>query len=143
MSNFINIQTDISYAQKALSGTSKSLVSIKNQVLGIVGKYAVNAVKKAIRTSGLQKRTGELQKAYMRKLNKKKGEENVYPVSLDRKKAIFSKAQSLSYGAKSKKTKWVLSGKGFVQKGWNEVENGNYSAEIEKMIQKELAKYWS
>lgn len=142
--NFIDVSVDISYAQKALSGTSKSLVSIRNQALGIIGKYGVKAVKSAIRTSGLKKRTGELQKAYVRKLNRRKGEENLYPVSLgDRKKAIFPKAQALSYGARNaKKPKWKITGKGFVQKGWEAVEGGSYSAEIDKMIDKELKKYW-
>lgn len=142
--NFIDVSVDISYAQKALSGTSKSLVSIRNQALGIIGKYGVKAVKSAIRTSGLKKRTGELQKAYVRKLNRRKGEENLYPVSLgDRKKTIFSKAQALSYGARNaKKPKWKITGKGFVQKGWEAVEGGSYSAEIDKMIDKELKKYW-
>lgn len=142
--NFIDVSVDISYAQKALSGTSKSLVSIRNQVLGIIGKYGVKAVKNAIRTSGLKKRTGELQKAYVRKLNRRKGEENIYPVSLgDRKKTIFSKAQALSYGARNaKKPKWKITGKGFVQKGWEAVEGDSYRAEIDQMIDKELKKYW-
>lgn len=142
--NFIDVSVDISYAQKALAGTSKSLVSIRNQVLGIIGKHALKAVKSAIRTSGLKKRTGELQKAYIKKLNRKKGEENLYPVSLkDRKKTIFSKTQALSYGARNaKKPKWKIAGKGFVQKGWNAVESGSYRAEIDAMIQKELKKYW-
>lgn len=142
--NFIDVSVDISYAQKALSGTSKSLVSIRNQVLGIIGKYGVKAVKNAIRTSGLKKRTGELQKAYVRKLNRRKGEENLYPVSLgDRKKTIFSKAQALSYGARNeKKPKWKITGKGFVQKGWEAVEGDSYRAEIDQMIDKELKKYW-
>lgn len=143
-SNFIDVSVDISRAQKALSGTSKSLVSIRNQVLGIVGKHAVKAVRQAIRTSGLKKRTGELLKSYVRKLNRRRGEENVYPVSLnDRKKTIFSKAQALSYGARNaKKPKWKLAGRGFAQKGWEAVEKGGYQAEIEKMIDKELKKYW-
>lgn len=143
--NFIDVSVDISYAEKALAGTSKSLVSIRNQVLGIVGKHALKAVKSAIRTSGLKKRTGELQKSYIKKLNRKKGEENLYPVSLgDRKKTIFSKAQALSYGAEKqyKKKKWVIEGKGFVQKGWETAEGDSYRAEIDAMIRKELKKYW-
>lgn len=143
--NFIDVSVDIAGAQKALSGTSKSLVSIRNQVLGIVGKHALKAVKAAVRTSGLKKRTGELQKAYVRKLNKKKGEENLYPLSLkDRHKSIFSKVQALSYGASNpKKPKWKLAGRGFVQKGWQAVDKGAYQDEIQQMIQKTLAKYWS
>ncbi len=140
--NFIEIKADISGAQEALSGTRKSLVSIRNRVLGIAGSYALKAVKKAVRTSGLKKRTGELQKAYIKKLNKRKGEVNLYPVSLDKTRTIFSKAQALSYGGKSKHTKWRLSGRGFVQKGWQAAESGGYKADIDKMIQKELAKYW-
>lgn len=142
---FISVEADISGAQKALAGTSKSLVSIRNQVLGIVGKHAVKAVRQAIRSSGLRKRTGELQKSYIRKLNRRKGEENIYPVSLnDRKKTIFSKAQALSCGAQSKsRPKWRITGRGFAQKGWEAVEKGGYQAEIEKMVQKELGKYWS
>lgn len=141
-SGFIEIKADISGAQEALSGTGKSLVSIRNRVLGIAGSYALKAVRKAVRTSGLKKRTGELQKAYIRKLNKRKGEVNLYPVSLDKTRTIFSKAQALSYGGKSKNTKWRLSGRGFVQKGWQAAESGGYKTDIDKMIQKELAKYW-
>lgn len=140
--DFLSIEADISGAQKALSGTSKSLTSIRNGVLRIVGSYGLKKVKEAIRSSGLKKRTGELNKAYIRKVNTRKGEANLYPVSLnDRKKTIFSKVQALSYGAK--KGNWELKGAGFVQKGWSAVEGNGYQSEIEKYIDKELQKYWS
>ncbi len=138
---FIEISADISGAQQALAGTRKSLVSIRNKVLLIAGSHALKAVRSAIRTSGLRKRTGELQKSYVRKLNRRKGEVNLYPVSLDRTRTIFSKAQALSFGGKSKRTRWALAGRGFVEKGWQAAEGG-YQAEIDKMIQKELSKYW-
>lgn len=140
--NFLTVTADISEAQKALAGTSKSLTNIRNGVLRIAGSYALKKVKEAIRGSGLKKRTGELNKAYIRKVNTRKGEVNLYPVSLnDRKKTIFSKAQALSYGAH--KGNWRLTGKGFVQKGWSAVEWDGYQAEVEKYIDKELKKYWS
>ena len=51
---------------------------------------------------------------------------------------IFPKAMALSYGTGDGRIK----PRGFVQKGSEYVEKGGYDSEIQKLIDKELSKYW-
>lgn len=142
----LNIQTDISEVQDALSGTSKSLKSIQKATLRIAAKGTANAVKAAIRTSDLQRRTGELQKAYTYKVKKNGDEANVFPKALTGKDStIFPKAMTLSYGHQgpTKRAKsWFIAPRNFVQAGEQYAEKGQYMDDVQKYIDKELEKYW-
>lgn len=142
----LNIQTDISEVQDALSGTSKSLKSIQKATLRIAAKGTANAVKAAIRTSDLQRRTGELQKAYTYKVKKNGEEANVFPKALIGKdRTIFPKAMTLSYGHQgpTKRAKsWFIAPRNFVQAGEQYAEKGQYMDDVQKYIDKELEKYW-
>lgn len=142
----LNIQTDISEVQDALSGTSKSLKSIQKATLRIAAKGTANAVKAAIRTSDLQRRTGELQKAYTYKVKKNGDEANVFPKALTGKdRTIFPKAMTLSYGHQgpTKRAKsWFIAPRNFVQAGEQYAEKGQYMDDVQKYIDKELEKYW-
>ena len=142
----LNIQTDISEVQDALSGTSKSLKSIQKATLRIAAKGTANAVKAAIRTSDLQRRTGELQKAYTYKVKKNGDEANVFPKALNGKdRTIFPKAMTLSYGHQgpTKRAKsWFIAPRNFVQAGEQYAEKGQYMDDVQKYIDKELEKYW-
>lgn len=142
----LNIQTDISEVQDALSGTSKSLKSIQKATLRIAAKGTANAVKAAIRTSDLQRRTGELQKAYTYKVKKNGDEANVFPKALTGKdRTIFPKAMTLSYGHQgpTKRAKsWFIAARNFVQAGEQYAEKGQYMDDVQKYIDKELEKYW-
>lgn len=134
----LSVEVDVSKAKQALSGTSKSLVSISRQSLGIIARGTVTVLKKEIRaTTG--RITGELLKAYRYKVSKDGSKANVFPKALNGERTIFPKVMALSYGRK----KDTLKPRGFVQKGEEYVDKGRYEDELQKMIDRELDKYWN
>lgn len=140
----INVTPDFKEVEKALSGTRKSLPSMQRKTLSIIARGAVKQIKAVIR-SGTHRRTGELLKAYHYKV-RRDGIVNIYPVATHSGKKIFPKASVLSYGH-SGKTKRVedfhIEAVNFVQAGEQYADSGAYVPEINKMIDKELTKYWS
>lgn len=132
------VKTEIAEVQNALSGTKKSLTSISKQALGVIAKGTVKTVKNEIRAL-TTKRTGELLKAYRYKVTKDGSQAKVFPKALAGNKSIYPKVMALSYGRK----KDGLKALGFVQKGQDYVEKGSYETELQKLIDKELSKYWS
>jgi hypothetical protein len=104
-------------------------------------------VRAAIITSDLHVRTGELRKAYTYKLKRDGTEANVYPRALTSgDRTIFPKAMTLSYGHNGPTKRfrnWRIAPRGFVQRGQQFAENGGYMDEVQKLIDKELEKYWS
>lgn len=139
------VAVEIEEVQKALSGTRKSLKSIQRQVLGTIARGTVKAIKASIQGSDLQKRTGELLKAYRYKVKKSGNEANVFPKALNSDSSIFPKAMTLSYGhsGKTKRAEnWEIKPRGFVQDGNKYAESGNYTDDLNKLIEKELKKYW-
>jgi len=141
----INASVDIENVQQALAGTSKSLKSIQKSVLRIAAKETAKRIKAVINTSDLQKRTGELLKAYVYKVKKDGSEANVFPKALSKNRTIFPKAMTLSYGhdGPTKRAKsWNILPRGFVQAGQQYAENGAYMDEVQKIVDKELEKYW-
>ena len=147
MSQILATEVDVSAVQDALSETSKSLKSIQRSTLRIVARATAKTVRAAIISSDLHVRTGELRKAYTYKLKRDGSEANVYPRALTNgDRTIFPKAMTLSYGHEgpTKRCKnWRIAPRGFVQKGQQFAESGNYMSEIQAMIDSELAKYWS
>lgn len=144
MAQFLSVQADIAEVQEALAGTSKSMLSIQKQTVGIIAKGTVKAIKTAI-NSTTEKRTGELSKAYRYKVRKDGSEANVFPKALRSDSTIFPKAMTLSYGhsGPTKRAKnWSIKALGFVQSGQQYVESGGYMNDIEEMVQKQLDKYW-
>lgn len=143
----IAAQIDVSAVQEALSSTTKSLKSIERSALRVVAKATAKQVRAAIVASDLNTRTGELRKAYVYKVKRDGTEANVFPKALSGKdRTIFPKAMTLSYGHEgpTKRCKnWRIAPRGFVQKGQQFAESGNYKSEIQAMIDSELAKYWS
>ena len=141
MANFISIATDIEQTQKALEKTAKSISSISSTTLRIVAKDAVKVIKATIKSSGLNKRSGELLKCYGYRKSKRGASIVVYPKALNGEASIFPKVMALSYGS-DKRPNRHLKAFGFVQAGQRAIENGNYKTQIEEMIDKELQKYW-
>lgn len=135
--SFLSVEADVSRAQTALAGTSKSLVSISRQAMSIIGKGVRKETIKAIRIT-TNKRTGELLKAYRYKVKKDGSEVNVFPKALNGEGTIFPKVMALNYGTSNGRLKAL----GFVQAGEKYAESNAYESEIDKMIQKELDKYW-
>lgn len=144
----IATEVDVSAVQEALSETSKSLKSIQRSTLRVVARATAKTVRAAIISSDLHVRTGELRKAYTYKLKKDGTEANVYPraVSSRGERTIFPKAMTLSYGHEGptkRARNWRIVPRGFVQRGQQYAENGDYMDEVQKLIDKELDKYWS
>lgn len=141
----VSIKADVDEVQEALKGTAKSMKSIRKQALGIVGRVTAKATRQAI-TATTTRRTGELAKAYGYKVAKDGSTVTVWP----KDKAIrannhlvLAKASVLSYGydAGEKKGPHVAA-RGFVQAGRDVAERGGWEPEMQKMIEKELKKYW-
>ena len=147
MSQILATEVDVSAVQDALSETSKSLKSIQRSTLRIVARATAKTVRAAIISSDLHVRTGELRKAYTYKLKRDGSEANVYPRALTSgDRTIFPKAMTLSYGHQGptkRARNWRIVPRGFVQRGQQYAENGDYMDEVQKLIDKELEKYWS
>ena len=147
MSQILATEVDVSAVQEALSETSKSLKAIQRQTLRVVAKATAKTVRAAIISSDLHVRTGELRKAYTYKLKRDGSEANVYPRALTSgDRTIFPKAMTLSYGHEGptkRARNWRIVPRGFVQRGQQYAENGDYMDEVQKLIDKELEKYWS
>ena len=136
----ISISADVTEVQEALSQTAKSLQSIERKTLSIASRGTVKAIKMGIRET-LHRRTGGLLKAYKYKVHKE-GFSNVYPNGKSGSD-VFPKAFILNYGYKGPTKRAINKPHGFIQKGEIYASNGSYMPEVEKMIQKELEKYWS
>ena len=140
-------EVDVSAVQDALSETSKSLKAIQRDTLRVVARATAKTVRAAIISSDLHDRTGELRKAYTYKLKRDGSEANVYPRALTNgDRTIFPKAMTLSYGHQGptkRARNWIIVPRGFVQRGQQYAENGDYMDEVQKLIDKELNKYWS
>ena len=140
-------EVDVSAVQDALSQTSKSLKAIQRDTLRVVARATAKTVRAAIISSDLHVRTGELRKAYTYKLKRDGSEANVYPRALTNgDRTIFPKAMTLSYGHQGptkRARNWRIVPRGFVQRGQQYAENGDYMDEVQKLIDKELEKYWS
>ena len=147
MSQILVTEVDVSAVQDALSETSKSLKSIQRSTLRVVARATAKTVRAAIISSDLHVRTGELRKAYTYKLKRDGSEANVYPRALTNgDRTIFPKAMTLSYGHEGPTKRfrnWRIVPRGFVQRGQQYAENGDYIPEVQKLIDKELEKYWS
>lgn len=147
MSQILATEVDVSAVQNALSETSKSLKSIQRSTLRVVARATAKTVRAAIISSDLHVRTGELRKAYTYKLKRDGTEANVYPRALTSgDRTIFPKAMTLSYGHQGPTKRfrnWRIVPRGFVQRGQQYAENGDYMDEVQKLIDKELEKYWS
>jgi hypothetical protein len=147
MSQILATEVDVSAVQEALSETSKSLKAIQRQTLRVVARATAKTVRGAIISSDLHVRTGELRKAYTYKLKRDGSEANVYPRALTSgDRTIFPKAMTLSYGHQGPTKRfrnWRIAPRGFVQRGQQYAENGDYMDEVQKLIDKELEKYWS
>jgi hypothetical protein len=147
MSQILATEVDVSAVQDALSETSKSLKSIQRSTLRVVARATAKTVRAAIISSDLHVRTGELRKAYTYKLKRDGTEANVYPRALTSgDRTIFPKAMTLSYGHNGPTKRfrnWRIAPRGFVQRGQQYAENGDYMDEVQKLIDKELEKYWS
>ena len=130
----IRTQVDIENVEKALIGTSKNLKAVGKSVLRIAAKETSKRV------------TGELAKAYVYKVKRDGSEANVFPKALTGKdKTIFPKAMTLSYGhdgPTKRAASWHIAPRGFVQSGQQYAESGAYMTEVQKMVDKELEKYW-
>lgn len=144
MAEAFYIEADVSQVQQALLETSQSMTSIQRQTLGVIARGTVKIIKSAILTTTTQ-RTGELAKGYRYKIKKDGSEANVFPNTDKWGSDIFPKAAVLSYGHEgpTKRAKsFTVAPRSFVQSGKAWVDSGGYSSELDKMIDKQLTKFW-
>ncbi len=159
MSDGISISVDISEVQAALSATAKSLKSISRQTMGIAARTTVKALKTAIRQT-TKRQTGELSRAYRYKVKKDGSSASVFPRTASGNHLVLAKIATLSYGndisVRPGRTWLSVKGRGyfarprtvhiparnFVRQGESFAENGGYMDEVQKMIDRELAKFW-
>lgn len=144
--NWIVVEAEVDAVVEALSGTSKSLTSMKKQTLGVIARYGVKYIRQKIRESILNKSgsTKELQKSYAFRVKKDGSEANIYPKGFSGSK-IFPKAYVNNYGysGPTKRTQnWNFAPKGFVQDTEKNIETHNFETELQKLVDKTLAKYW-
>lgn len=144
--NGLALTVDTKPVEQALSGTTKSLPSIARQTVGIASRTAVKEIKAVIK-SGTHRRTGELLKAFRYKV-RKNGEASIYPKAMTDKTGnkIFPKCSVQSYGhsGPTKRAKsFTIKAVKFIAAGEKWIADGRYMPEVEKMIDKTLAKYWS
>ena len=133
------VKADLKQAQDALAGTNKSLASIQRKTLSIIARGTVKAVNVGIRST-LHRRTGELLKAFGYKVHKN-GVANVYPRG-ENGSAIFPKSYVLNYGYTGPTKRAINKPHSFIQYGEAYTEVGAYMPEVQRMIDKELEKYW-
>ncbi len=145
-STLLVVKADVEGVQKALAGTAKGMRSIQRQVLGAMGRGTAKVVRQAIsRTTA--RRSGALRKAFGYKVKKDGSSVTVWPTDKAVKKnnhLVLAKASVLSYGydaGPGKKGPHVMA-RNFVQAGWDYAERGGYEAELQKIVDKELKKYW-
>ena len=144
MAQAFYIETDVSQVQQALLETSQSMTSIQRQTLGVISRGTVKVIKAAILET-TTKRTGELAKGYRYKIKKDGTEANVFPKTDDWGSSIFPKAAVLSYvheGPTKRAKSFTVYPRGFVQAGKAWVDSGGYSSDLDKMIDKQLTKFW-
>lgn len=159
----LDIQLDTKGVVQSLTQTGKGIKSIQKQTVGIIAKGYVKEIKRQITATGIKKRTGELGKAYRYKV---KGDTaTIYPASQangkQAKSLIVAKTGSLNYGTtinvrKGRKFLQVNGGKYFARPkrvsirgrdflGRAEnlyINNERYTQDVEKMVEKQLKKYW-
>ena len=137
MAEGFKVELDVRKAQESLYNTRLSLESVRKKTLSVIGKTVVTAIRQGI-TAETVKRTGELRKSYTAKVSKKGTSVTVLPRALNGEPSVFPKVMALSYGSEKRHIKAL----GFVQRGAEKIDSGGWDAEIEKMIEKELKKYW-
>lgn len=145
-SQWIVVDAEIEEVQRALAETSKSFTSIQKQALGIIARQGVKTVRMNIRKTikNRSRSTGELQKAYSFRVKKDGSEVNIYPKGIAGSK-VFPKAYVQNYGysgSTARAKEWNIMPKGFIESTENFLDSNNFQPELDKMVNKVLAKYW-
>ncbi len=145
-SQWISVEAEIDEVQKALEGTSKSLTSIQKQALGIIARSGVKTIRREIKLSILDKSrsSGQLSSSYGFRVKKDGSEANIFPRGKGGS-SVFPKAFVNNYGFSGPTVRaenWNFAPKGFVEKTENYLESNSFDGELQKMIDKSLAKYW-
>ena len=159
MSDAVGISVDVRPVQQALMQTAKSMKGIQRQTVGIAARTTAKTIKTAIRQT-TKRLTGELSSAYRYKVRKDGSSAAVFPKTVSGNHLVLAKVATLSYGntitnrpgrtflSVSGRGYWArpktvhIPARGFVQAGERYAEGGGYMDEVQKMIDRELAKFW-
>lgn len=158
--------------EQALAQTGKGVKSIQKQTVGIIAKGYVKEIKRQITATGIKKRSGWLYKAYRYKVHKDGSariypqQKLFHDNKADNARAknlAVAVTSTLNYGNTINVTKgWKnmkylqISGKyyarpkrvtikarNFLQKAEQiYIGGGRYTEDVEKMVDKQLSKYW-
>lgn len=133
----ISIEAEVSGVRRALEGTGRGVQRGAKAVVRAVARGTVKAIKGGIRAT-TKRRTGELLKAYGYRTWRNGAGATVRPKGANGSR-IFPKVFSLNYGRKGTR----MLPRHFVQKGEAWAQQGsNWEAEAEKIISREIARYW-
>lgn len=138
----LDVKIEVQEAQKALAGTRLSMKSISKKTLAVIGRGAKTAINRGIRQT-LQKRTGALLKTYVYKGNKSgtSGMVRADP-KIPNGDDTFRKLYALNYGYSGPVGRAMNKPHSFVQKGEEYLDSGQYMTAVQKLVEKELKKYW-
>lgn len=145
-SAWITAEAEVDAVVEALKGTSRSLTSIQKQALGIIARKGAQEIRKDIK-SKIKDRTrskGGLAKSYGFRVKRDGSEANIYPRGASGSD-IFPKAMVQNAGHEgptARARSWKVAPKAFVDHTENFLESKDFSAELSKMADKALKKYW-
>ena len=147
----ISVISEINEVQEALKETSLSMPQINRKFLSVVGKKTTAVVKTGIRQTysppnKYYKRTGQFMRAWRYKAKSDGSQVSVYPkvIYTDSKGQQKNRqwaaglASILNYGTKDGR----IIPRFFIQRGEDYANSGAYMPEVQKIIDKELEKFW-
>lgn len=140
MPNLLEIDVKTEEVQKALAGTRLSMKSIGRKTFSVIGRGVVKAINTAMKAT-LHKRTGALFKAY-KQYPTKSG--CIVRVNKHIKNGadMFKKIYVLNYGYSGPVGRAHNKPHSFIQAGEAYKDSGKWAGELDKMVDKELRKYW-
>lgn len=163
----LNVTADINAVADALKQTSKQMPQITNSVMRIIGKGASKEVNRTLK-GVIKGRKGKIGRGYDYQVwnsytygKPRGGHVAVFPKPMQNSRGLeVAVMQTLNAGATITPRRghkylhikgdgfYALSksirieGKHFVERGENYAEHGDYQIDIDKMIDKELKKFW-
>lgn len=142
------IQAEMKDVQEALNKTTLSIPSMNRKFLAVIGKKTAETVKTGIKQtysppSKYYKRTGALLRSWTFHAKKDGSQVSVFPrviATNNNKNRQWAVGLSsiLSYGTADGRIK----PRAFIQRGENYASSGAYMQEVQKIVDKELEKYW-
>lgn len=140
MGDLLEIDVNAKRVQEALKGTRLSMKTIGKKTFRVIGQGVRQAINKSIRQT-TTKRTGALLKAY-----------KYYPTSaggivrvdknIPNGDDMFRKIYALNYGYSGPVGRARNRPHSFIERGEEYLASGQWVGKLDKMVEKEIKKYW-